>query len=95
MEEECSSTQNFEKGLADTEQSPRGMKTLCWNVPGLESSWAFQEARNEIIQINPFLRFLMETKCNVSVMNKLKQSLNYVGCLCVESDESRGGLGLL
>lgn len=95
MEEDCSLTQNFEKGLAETEQSLGGMKTLCWNVPGLESSWAFQEARNEIIQINPFLRFLMQTKCNVSIMNKLKESLNYAGCLCVESDESRGGLELL
>lgn len=69
------------------------MKTLCWNVWGLRSPWAFREVSNEIRKINPSLCFLSETKCKAAYLNKLKNHLNYHGCICVDSVGVKGRSG--
>lgn len=66
------------------------MKTLCWNVRGMGNTWAFWEICDEIKRLKLDLCFLLEAKCNGSLINKLKLNLNYFGCFWVDSLGSRG-----
>lgn len=76
---------------------PRDMKTLCSNVQGLGDPRTFRAICDGIRHYDPHLLFLMETKCTASArnINKIKMSLNYVGCFVVDCNGRSGGLCLL
>lgn len=66
------------------------MKTLCRNVRGLGNSRSFRACRDIISHFDPHILFLSETKCNVTVMNKLNATFNYYGCFPVSSSGAKG-----
>lgn len=71
------------------------MKTITWNVRGLEDSRAFKVLCDFLRHENPHVIFLMETKCSATLTNKLKLCLNFHGCFTVDCNGRSGGLCLL
>ncbi|KAK2658775.1 hypothetical protein Ddye_005308 [Dipteronia dyeriana] len=49
----------------------------------------------EVAEVSPFIVFLSKTKLNGMNLDKLKCSLGFIGCFCVNSGGSSGGLLLL
>lgn len=62
---------------------------------GLGNSRTFHELCGIERDKSPTLVFLMETKVNLSKMNKVKQQLSFDGCFSVDALGQKGGLALL
>ncbi|KAL0456837.1 UNVERIFIED_CONTAM: putative mitochondrial protein [Sesamum latifolium] len=70
------------------------MNLLAWNCQGFGNPWTVRGLGDLLGVHKPHLVFLVETKCFVSQIEKLKRSLNLFG-FCVEPRGKSGGLALL
>ncbi|KAA3456600.1 reverse transcriptase [Gossypium australe] len=68
------------------------MKSLCWNVRRLGSPRAVQRLCFLVKQHNPHLVFLMETKLDKKMMEKVWRRCGFEHGIEVEAEGSRGGL---
>ncbi|KAL4283597.1 hypothetical protein GQ457_16G015220 [Hibiscus cannabinus] len=71
------------------------MKILCWNCQGLGQASTFQGLKGIVFKFNLDVIFLCETHLNKLLCERLRNSLNMVGCLFVETNPSYSGLAFL
>lgn len=71
------------------------MTCVVWNARGLGNQRAFRNLQRLIVESNPSLVFLCETKLLASQCRFWKNRLNFDGCFNVDCDRRSGGLVLL
>ncbi|KAL4366975.1 hypothetical protein GQ457_05G024380 [Hibiscus cannabinus] len=71
------------------------MKILCWNCQGLGQALAVQVLKSIVLQHDPDILFLCETRLNKLRCERLRLSLNKDNCFSVDSNPSCSGLALL
>ena len=71
------------------------MSAICWNCQGLENPWTVNTLQKFVLEEDPTLVFLMETKYNVEEMVEIKHKLERSHGMIVPSVRRSGGLALL
>ena len=71
------------------------MSAISWNCRGLENPLTVNTLQKVVLEKDPTLVFLMETKFNVMEMDGIKQKLEQQQGLVVSSIRRAGGLALL
>ena len=71
------------------------MSVVCWNYQGLENPCTVKALQKVVLEEDPILVFLIETKLVVSEMEGIKSKLDQQQGLVVPSVRRGGGLALL
>lgn len=71
------------------------MSDFCWNCRGLRNPWTVGTLQKSILEEDPTLVFLMETKFSVEEMAEIKNKLERSQGMIVSSVRRSGGLALL
>jgi hypothetical protein len=70
------------------------MRLLSWNCQGAGKAPAVRALKALVCENSPDIVFLSETKSDVKKIEKIRLSLNFVDCFCVEAFGKAGGLAL-
>ena len=70
------------------------MRLLSWNCQGAGKALTARALKALVSENSPDIVFLSETKSDVKKIEKIRLSLNFVDCLCVEAFGKAGGLAL-
>ncbi|XP_021775080.1 uncharacterized protein LOC110738941 [Chenopodium quinoa] len=69
------------------------MKILSWNIFGLGNPRSVRALQDLCWRERPELVFVMETKVDASILNKIRNRCGYSNGLCLSSNGSSGGVG--
>ena len=71
------------------------MSAISWNCRGLGNPLIVKALQKVVLEKDPILVFLMETKLEVSEMDEIKRKIERQQCLVVPNVQHGGGLALL
>ena len=71
------------------------MSSICWNCRGLGNPCTVNTLQKKVLEEDPILVFIIETKFEVSEMARIKKKLERQEGLVVPSVRRGGGLALL
>ena len=85
----------YDNGRVGCPTLPKVMKIIIWNCHGLRTPWAIPALHLLIRQHDPYIMFLCETKLARHELEKVKGKLGFSCGVAVDSNDKRGGLGLI